>query len=137
MPTRRSTSRHARRIEIDVDAERREEIGAAARRRNGAIAVLGDIRACAGRDERGDRGDVERAAAVAAGAAGVDEAFAHAIGGKSSGVTRSRIAIAAPVISSGVSPFIRSAMRNALFCTSVACPSMTSPKTSCISSRSR
>ena len=42
-----------------------------------------------------------------------------------SGVTRSRIAIAAPVISSAVSPFMRSAMSNALFCTSVALPSIT------------
>jgi hypothetical protein len=42
-----------------------------------------------------------------------------------SGVTRSRIAIAAPVISSAVSPFMRSATRNALFCTSVALPSIT------------
>ena len=55
----------------------------------------------------------------------------------SSGVTRSRIAIAAPVISSAVSPFIRRAMSSALFCTSDALPSIISAKTNCICWRSR
>src|SRR5262249_49105010 len=54
-----------------------------------------------------------------------------------SGVTRARMASAAPVISSAVSPFIRSATSSALFCTSEAWPSITSPNTSAISSRSR
>jgi hypothetical protein len=54
-----------------------------------------------------------------------------------SGVTRSRMASAAPVISSAVSPFIRSATSSALFCTSDAFPSITSPNTSAISARSR
>ena len=67
---------HPRGIEIDVHAERGEDVGAAARRRHRAVAVLGHRGAGAGGNDRGDRRHVERAASVAAGAAGVDDAIA-------------------------------------------------------------
>ena len=43
---------------------------------NGPVAVLGDVRARARHHQRGDGGDIERAGAVAAGAAGVDHVCA-------------------------------------------------------------
>src|SRR5439155_26950408 len=58
---------HARRVEVDGHAELREEVGAAARRGDRAVAVLGHQRAAARGDERRDRRDVERPTPVAAG----------------------------------------------------------------------
>ena len=62
--------------EVELEAERLEHVGAAGQRGDRAVAVLRD--ACAGcrGDERGRGRDVERLAAVAAGAGGVDEVVA-------------------------------------------------------------
>ena len=58
---------------LHLGAERRQHVGAAAFRRGGAIAVLGDPGAgCRGHERRGG-GDVEGVRAVASGAASVDE----------------------------------------------------------------
>jgi hypothetical protein len=62
--------------ELELEPELLEHVGAAGERRDRAIAVLRD--ACAGRrrDERGGGRDVERLAAVATRAGGVDEIVA-------------------------------------------------------------
>ena len=65
----RSTTAGARR---DVDAERFEEIGAAATARHRPVAVLRDLDAAGGNHERRDRRDVERVRAIAARATGVE-----------------------------------------------------------------
>ena len=64
---------HLLRREVDGDAERLEDVGAAALARRRAVAVLGDGDAGAGGHERRRRRDVEGAGAVAAGAAGVED----------------------------------------------------------------
>jgi hypothetical protein len=72
------------RREFNFYAERFEHVGGAAARAGGAIAVFGDAHAGSGDDE-GDRGgNVERAARVAARAAGVHDYFVgmFAAGGK-------------------------------------------------------
>ena len=66
-------ARHLLGREIDVDAERFQHVGAAGLARHGAAAVLRDLRARRGGDERRRSGDVEGVRRVAAGAAGVDE----------------------------------------------------------------
>lgn len=60
---------------FDDDAELFEHVGRASARACGAIAVFGDAHACARDDESRGGGNVESVAAVAAGAAGVDEHF--------------------------------------------------------------
>lgn len=67
---------------IDAKAERFENVGRAAVGADGAIAVFRDANARAGDDESGGCRDVESAAGIAAGAAGVDEDF---IGGAAAG----------------------------------------------------
>ena len=62
--------------ELEIEAELLEHIRGARRRRHGAIAVLGDSGARRCRDERCRGRDVERPAAVAPGAGGVDEVVA-------------------------------------------------------------
>ena len=57
----------------DVDAERLEEIGAAASAGHRAVAVLGDLDAAGGDHERRHGRDVERVRAIAAGAAGIED----------------------------------------------------------------
>ena len=71
---------HATRVEVDLDAERLEHVGRAAVRRGRAVAVFGHRDPRAGHDDRRDRGDVERVAPVAAGAAGVDDRRARVDG---------------------------------------------------------
>jgi len=61
------------RLVTDVHAEGFQDIGAAALAGHGSVAMLGDAHPGAGRDERRDRGDIERRAAVSAGAAGVQQ----------------------------------------------------------------
>ena len=56
----------------DVDAERLEQVGAAAAARHRSVAVLRDRDAARGEHQRRDRRDVERVRAIAAGAAGVE-----------------------------------------------------------------
>ena len=53
------------------------------------------------------------------------------------GSARARIALAAPAISSAVSPFMRRAMSRPPICAGVACPSMIAPNTWAICSRDR
>ena len=57
--------------QINANAQRFQNIGGAAARADGAIAMLGDMRACGSSDERGCRRNIECAATVATGAAGV------------------------------------------------------------------
>ena len=63
-----------RRVVVDPDPERVEDVGRAGPRGHRAVAVLGDRHAGRGRDQRRGRRDVERAAAVAAGPDDVDRA---------------------------------------------------------------
>ena len=58
-----------------ADAERFEHVGAAGQARHRSIAVLGDANAARRDDERRARRDVERARAIAAGAARVEHAL--------------------------------------------------------------
>ena len=67
------SARHAFGTEVDHHTERLEHVGRTALRRRGASAVLRDLRTRGRGDERGHRRHVDRAGAVAAGAAGVDE----------------------------------------------------------------
>jgi len=60
------------RRDVDRDAERLDDIGAAAATRDGAIAVLGDRDARPGDDDRGGRREVQGTRAVAAGSARVE-----------------------------------------------------------------
>ena len=66
-------ARHHLDRRIDRHAERLEDVGAAALRRERAIAVLRDAHARAGHEQRRGRRDVEGVDRPAAGAAGVDE----------------------------------------------------------------
>ena len=68
---------HAGRAELHRDAQRLEHVGRPALRRRGAVAVLHDARAGARGDQRGDGRHVDRAGAIAAGAARVDRAVGH------------------------------------------------------------
>ena len=65
-------SRDAVGTEIDLHAERLEDVRAAARARRGPVAVFGHPAAGTRHDERGHRGDVEAVRPVAAGADDVD-----------------------------------------------------------------
>ena len=60
-------------IEVDTHAEFLEDVRRAAHRRRGSIAVLGHRNAASRNDDRGHGGDVERAGAVSAGSARVDD----------------------------------------------------------------
>ena len=120
-------SGQARRRQVDVDAERFHHVGRTAFGSHAAIAVLGDAHARARDDERGRGGDVEGAAGIAAGAAGVDQRVAlgaadvkrsHS-GEASAAVASARIASAKPTISSTVSPFMCRATSSAAICASV------------------
>ncbi len=91
--------------EVEPDAECLEHVGRPGLRGGGPVAVLDDARACAGRDDRRHRGDVDRERAVAAGADDVEQA-ARA---PKIGVITSYIASTSPVSSSMVSPLARSA----------------------------
>ncbi len=59
--------------EVDGDAEGFEDVGGAAEGGDGAVAVLGDFDSGCRCDQGGGGGDVEAAAGVASGAAGVDQ----------------------------------------------------------------
>jgi hypothetical protein len=63
-------------LQLDHDAGRLEQIGAARAARDRAVAVLGDARVGSGRDEGAGGGDVEGLRRVTAGAAGVHEVLA-------------------------------------------------------------
>jgi hypothetical protein len=63
---------HVLRPELDVDAHRLQEVGAAAAARCGAVAGLGHDGARGRGDQRGGRRGVEGGLAVAAGAGGID-----------------------------------------------------------------
>ena len=65
---------HGIRPEVDLHAEGLQDVGAAARARRGTVAVLRDPGAGRCRDDRRDGRDVERAGAIATGAARVDRA---------------------------------------------------------------
>ena len=54
-------------------AEGFDDVGGAALRTDAAVAVFGDANSSSGSDERGCGRNIERAAGVAAGAAGVDQ----------------------------------------------------------------
>ena len=64
---------HVGRRQVDAHAQRLQHVGRPAARRHRPVAVLGDIRAARGRDQRRRRRDVERVGAVAAGAGRVDQ----------------------------------------------------------------
>ena len=64
--------RNERHVAVDIDAERRQHVGGAGLRGQRPVAVLDHGHACAGQQQRGGGGDVERALVVAARAGGVD-----------------------------------------------------------------
>ena len=105
---------------VDRDAERLEDVGAAGARRERAVAVLRDPHAGARGEQRRRGRDVERGHRAAAGAARVHESPRTAR--CASAVIAPRSARAAPASSSGVSPFTRSPMRSAPSCAPVASP---------------
>jgi len=70
---------HDLRLGVDLDAQRLEHIGAAAAAGDGSVAVLGHGDAGAGDDEGRGGGDVEGAAVVTAGAAGVEHGLADGL----------------------------------------------------------
>ena len=74
-PALLDASGHRFRRKLDLDAQRGQHVGAAALRRDRAVAVLGDARATRRGDERGGSRDVERVRCVAARAAGIDQAI--------------------------------------------------------------
>ena len=96
----------------DAHAHRLQQVGAAALARYGPVAMLGHAHAGAGHHERRHRRNIEGGLAVAAGAAGIQQRLA----GKP-GVDRLAPSAAwrarSPTSSSTVSPFMRSATRNA------------------------
>ena len=104
-----------------VTPERLEHVGAAALARHRSIAVLGDAHAAGGDHERGGGRDVERARAVAAGAARVE----HVAGAARQ---RHRLAPASsapsPTSSAGRSPFIDRPMSRPAICAGAASPRM-------------
>ena len=61
-------------VEVDLRAERLEHVGTAALRRHRAVAVLRDARTGASSNKRRTGADVEGAARVAAGSAGIEHA---------------------------------------------------------------
>ena len=67
--------------ESDGDAEGFEDVGGAAAGGDGTVAVLGDGGSGGGGDEGGGGGDVEGAAEISAGTAGVGELVAFSVGG--------------------------------------------------------
>ena len=120
-PPRRGSVRRRRRRR-DVDAERLEQVGAAAAARHRPVAMLGDAHAARGQHQRGDGRDIERVRSVAAGAAGVE----HRMEVFDSLVARARIVRASPTISPAArlsSPGRSAARRSA---TTAARPSMIS-----------
>ena len=78
--------RDLRRRQVDVHAQRFHHVGGAALRGDAAIAMLGDAHAGSGDDEGGRRRNVECAAGIAAGAAGIDECVASGAAGVENGV---------------------------------------------------
>ena len=62
---------------VELDAERGQHVGGAGQRGDAAVAVLGDLHAGAGRDQRRAGRDVVGAVAVAAGADDVDGVGRH------------------------------------------------------------
>ena len=60
---------------VDFDAQRAQHVGAAGLARHRAVAMLGDVDARAGNDERRGGGNIESALLIAAGAAGVEHGF--------------------------------------------------------------
>ena len=110
MPTCSMHAAHLFGRQVQVDAQRGQHVGAAALRRGRPVAVLGHLAARAGDDERGRGGDIEGVRAVAAGAGGVQQR-APFERSPSAWLAWARMARALPVISSTVSPFMRSATR--------------------------
>ena len=104
---------------LELDAELGEHVGGARLGGDAAVAVLGDLDAGAGRDQRRAGGDIVGAVAVAAGADDVDGVGRHL-----DAVHAARSICAAPVISSTVSPRTRSAIRKAPICAGVAAPAV-------------
>ena len=72
--------------QVDVHAQRFHDVGGAALRGHAAIAVLGDAHAGSGDDEGRCGRNIERAAGIAAGAAGIDERVAPGAAGVEHGV---------------------------------------------------
>ena len=79
----RERARHDLDRRLDRDAERLEHVGAAALRRERAVAVLGDAHARARDEQRRGGRDVEGVDRSAAGAAGVDQIVAARSAGSS------------------------------------------------------
>ncbi len=64
---------HLLRRKLDLDTQPLQHVGRPTTAGRRPVAVLGDLDACPGHDERCRRRDVERVCAVAAGSAGVDD----------------------------------------------------------------
>jgi hypothetical protein len=109
------------RRQVDIDAERFENVGAARLRGDRASAMLGDAGPGRGGDEHRRRRDVEGLRAVAAGAAGVDQVRAVA---DRTLVDNSRMTCAAAEISPIVSFLTRRPMMIAAIMTGVTSPPM-------------
>ena len=116
-------SRCRRRVVVDPDTKRVEDVGRARLRRDRPVPVLGDRNAGGRHHERRRGRDVERAAAVATRADDIDRARRA----RRRGSTRSRIAAAKPASSSTVSPRMRRPMNRAASWAGVASPSITAP----------
>ena len=78
--------RNLRRWQVDVHTQLFHHVGGTALRSDAAIAVLGDAHAGSGGDKGGRSRNVERAAGVAAGAAGIDERVSFGIAGIENGI---------------------------------------------------
>ena len=80
------TGRDLRDRQVDVHAQRFHHVGGAALRGHAAVAMLGDAYAGSSDDEGGCRRNIERAAGIATGAAGIDERVAPGAAGVEDGV---------------------------------------------------
>ena len=117
----------------DPDAQRFQQVGAAALARDRPVAVLGHVHAGARHHERRHGRNVECARAVAARAAGIEQRLARRCRA-STGAAISRMARAKPTSSSTVSPFIRRAIRKAAICGWLASPPRMMCMAACASS---
>ena len=79
MPGRLDAARHLLGRELEADAERLQQVGRPARRRRRPVAVLAHGHPGPGHHERGQGGDVDGVAAVAAGADDVDQLVAPGV----------------------------------------------------------
>jgi hypothetical protein len=113
----------------DVNAKRRKNVRGAGRRGDAAVAVFGDVEAAGRGGERRGGGNVDCAAPVAARADDLTDFAFDARKGRAA----VSIAVAAPRISSGVSPLILRAVRSEASAAGSMRPAKTSLKRASVS----